>query len=85
MPVANDVSEPGKGAELLARWRANQGLSQTPAAKRIGIAQSAYHGYESGDDCPKADAMFKIKRATGIDFVAWVSPDLVEDGPPTAA
>jgi len=49
----------------LFRWRTDQHLTQRDAAKRLGIGQSQYSGYERGESLPRREHLAMIGDKSG--------------------
>lgn len=62
-------------AERLREWRTGEDLTQTQAAKRVGIAQSGYSAIETGKRQPTAEQARKLQDLAGIAPDAWTAPD----------
>jgi DNA-binding XRE family transcriptional regulator len=55
----------------LARWRLDQGLSQTAAGDLVGVSQVTWSDWESGKKCPHVGQAVKLERVTGVPCEAW--------------
>ena len=50
--------------ESLREWRKGQGLTQTDAAKLIGVNQATWCEYEQDKKVPSAPVLFGIEKVT---------------------
>src|SRR4051812_47056352 len=55
-------------AVQLIRFRAENGLSQSALAERLGISQPRIAKLESGEYNPRIETIIDITRQTGIEF-----------------
>ena len=62
------------GPSLLEEWRRKEGLTQTAAATRLELSQSAFCEYEKGKSVPRVDAAVRIARGTDghVPVESWV-------------
>jgi transcriptional regulator with XRE-family HTH domain len=87
--AGNNLAVPEITAELLAKWRAAQGLSQEALGERLNppMSPSQYRGYESGKSSPTVRQLLKLVRAlhlpgdTDQELMArfFLGPDEPED------
>jgi transcriptional regulator with XRE-family HTH domain len=70
-----------RAARLLSDWRKTAGLSQGEAAKRIGISQPVFSGYETGRNTPRTVRALKIAEITegSVPVAAWGESPPVND------
>lgn len=62
--------------ERLAAWRNKKGWTQTEAAKRLQVTQSAWSEWERGRKQPSLDLAFEIERFTSgaVKARMWAQP-----------
>ena len=65
--------------ERLLAWRKRNQLTQAEAAKRFGLAQSAWSELETGKRAPNRDDAVLIELETGIPLEAWSGDQRVAD------
>ncbi|MGO9079558.1 MAG: helix-turn-helix domain-containing protein [Streptosporangiaceae bacterium] len=63
-------------------YRADNGLSQTQLARRLGMHQSAIARLEAGDHEPSLSTLARLAMGLGIDFSIRITPEAVELGAP---
>lgn len=63
-------------SDLMANWRKDEGITQTEAAKRAEISQTAWCDLEAGKKLPRIDTAIRIARVTrgAVPVEAWVKP-----------
>ena len=66
---------------VLREERLRQGLTQDAVGRRAGYARRTIGGYETGKDCPSADALTRWAAALGL-RVAFYPPPLGLPPPP---
>ncbi|SDJ62270.1 helix-turn-helix domain-containing protein [Paenibacillus naphthalenovorans] len=61
--------------ERLRKLREKKGISQTEAAKRLGIVRTTYSNYESGNREPDIETIEKIARFydVSVDYLLGIS------------
>lgn len=52
----------------IVRYRAENGLTQSALARRVGMTQSVIARLESGDQPPSIATLAKLSAGTGLDF-----------------
>lgn len=59
----------------LIKWRLRLRLTQTSAAERLGVSQSALSDYESGKKEPRVRVALRIERETAgyVSLESWNS------------
>ena len=63
---ANSMDRRKRIAEILIKLRNDHNMTQVQMAKRVGIAQSTYGMYESGDRIPNDENKIKIANIYGM-------------------
>lgn len=62
--VDTNISK-AKAAETLRALREKKGLSQTEVAEALGIPATTYNAYETGQNIPRYEMMFRISEYFG--------------------
>ena len=66
MKGVNSMDRRKRIAEILIKLRRDHNMTQVQMAKRVGISQSAYRMYESGDRIPNDENKIKIANIYGM-------------------
>jgi transcriptional regulator with XRE-family HTH domain len=64
-----------KGSSLLAAAIADQKLTQSEVAERIGVSQGTVSDWESGKNTPKLVFALRMLDTFGIPVGAWAEPE----------
>jgi ribosome-binding protein aMBF1 (putative translation factor) len=62
----------------ILRYRAENHLTQTALARKVGMTQSVIARLESGDQPPSIQTLAKLSKGTGMDFDVKFSRGAVE-------
>jgi len=62
-------------AIALLRFRADNGLTQTAVAGKLGVTQPWVNRLESGEHAPTVETLIKISRLTGRQFAISIGPE----------
>jgi len=68
--------------DLLRKWREKKGLTQTDAAKLLGMAQGVLSSYESGEREPSVGRALEIAKRTrgAVPVESWAERRTGTDG-----
>jgi ribosome-binding protein aMBF1 (putative translation factor) len=62
----------------LAEYRADNGLSQSALARKLGMHQPAIARLEAGDHNPSVETLMRLSQGLGIDFHIDITPEHVQ-------
>jgi ribosome-binding protein aMBF1 (putative translation factor) len=62
----------------LVEYRADNSLSQSALARKLGMQQPAIARLEAGDHNPSVDTLMRLSQGLGIDFHIDITPEHVE-------